>query len=526
MTATAHTSDGEGAIEAVILDMDGVVTDTARLHFEAWKATFDAALAGAAGAGAPAEATAPFTREDYLEHVDGVPRADGIARFLAARGLDLPEGAPDDRSLATQSGIAARKNERFRALLESGVDVFPDAVAFLSACRRAGVATGLFTASRNAEAVLSAAGLLGLFDARVDGIVARAGHLPGKPDPAILLETARRLGAAPARTAVVEDAEAGVAAGAAGGFLPVIGLDRTVEGGGHGLRLRAGGADIVAPDLSPFLTEDGELKRPATLPPALSAGEAIAARAAGRPLAVFLSVDGLLPPDGALAPETRAALTGLARVARVAVISGRDLVDLGERVGVPGIAAAGSDGFDIALADGTLARPAGGAPVLAALATAEERLRAEAADLAGVAVERHAFSLDVATADAPAEAAAAAEGAVERVAAEAPRLSPVHGRLGPGLRPATDWHRGRAADWLLTETAIGDGDPLAIAIGGTVADEDLFLAVRARGGIAVAVRGPAGLTTADHALGRGDEVARFLTLLAGIAGDRNDCIGG
>jgi len=181
----------DAPVEAVIFDMDGVVTDTAEAHFAAWKQTFDDVVA----AHAAGEAARPFTRADYRAHVDGVPRFDGVRRFLASRGIDLPEGAPGGESLDTVQGIGMTKNRRFQAwLAEKPVPAYEDAVAFIRALKQRGIKVGIFSASRNAVRVLESAGVRDLFDAEIDGVVAREADLPGKPDPAVLIACARRLG--------------------------------------------------------------------------------------------------------------------------------------------------------------------------------------------------------------------------------------------------------------------------------------------------------------------------------------------
>jgi alpha,alpha-trehalase len=233
-------------LDAVLFDLDGVVTDTASVHAAAWARLFDEFLSGRPpGSG---EDLRPFTPEDYLHHVDGVPRADGVRRFLASRGIDLPEGEPGDGPDAlTANGLGNRKDRLFQERLAAGgVETFGSTVGLVRALRAAGVGVAVFSASRNCQAVLEAAGLGDLFPVRVDGVVAAELDLPGKPDPAVLLEAARRLGAEPGRTAVVEDAEAGVEAGRRGGFALVIGVDRA----GDPDRLAASGADVVVADLA------------------------------------------------------------------------------------------------------------------------------------------------------------------------------------------------------------------------------------------------------------------------------------
>jgi HAD superfamily hydrolase (TIGR01509 family) len=238
--------------DAVIFDTDGVITRTAVVHEAAWKRLFDAYLLDrAARTGEPFQL---FTEDDYRQYVDGRPRYDGVFTFLQSRGLSLPYGDPSDSpDKETVCGLGNRKDEYFlQHIREHGVEAYPSTVAFIRALRAAGVKTGVFSASRNVVAVLEAAGAADLFDARVDGIVAEELGLPGKPDPATLLETARRLGAAPERTAIVEDAIAGVEAGHAGGFRLVIGVNRSEEAGA----LLANGATVEVADLREVAVAD------------------------------------------------------------------------------------------------------------------------------------------------------------------------------------------------------------------------------------------------------------------------------
>jgi alpha,alpha-trehalase len=238
---------------AVIFDLDGVVTDTATVHAAAWKAVFDELLRQRAAASGTLLNVFDADR-DYRRHVDGRDRYDGVAAFLASRAIELPRGTPDDPpERETVCGVGNRKDVAFRRHLdEHGVDAFPSTIALLHALRAAGVPTALFSASRNARPVLRAAGAKELFDAIVDGLVAEAEGLPGKPDPAILLAATARIGAEPARTAIVEDATAGVRAGRSGGFGLVIGIDRA----GHPDALRHAGADLVVDDLAALQTQD------------------------------------------------------------------------------------------------------------------------------------------------------------------------------------------------------------------------------------------------------------------------------
>ncbi len=241
-------------IDAVVFDMDGVITDTARVHFAAWKRLFDEYLR--THAKRTDTEFREFTEEDYHAYVDGKPRYDGVRSFLASRGIDLPEGSPDDPpGDSTVQALGNTKNRFFLdELRENGADAYPHAVDLVHRLHEHGIATAIISASRNAAEVLEAAGVGGLFAVRVDGVVAAEEGLAGKPDPAVFLEAVKRLGATPDRTAVVEDAQAGVEAGARGGFALVIGVDR----GDNEEALFAHGADVVVDDLADVRIVDTE----------------------------------------------------------------------------------------------------------------------------------------------------------------------------------------------------------------------------------------------------------------------------
>ncbi len=234
---------------AVVFDMDGVVTDTARSHARAWAEMFNRFLAGRDSM--EDESLLQFTEDDYLRFVDGKPRYDGVRSFLESRGISLPEGHPDDPPTEeTVCGLGNRKNRRFLALLgEGGADPYPTTVRLIEQLRGRGIPCAIITSSRNAEEVLGSAGVSDLFEVRVDGADAAELGLAGKPMPDIFVEAARRLGVSPDRCAVVEDAISGVEAGRRGGFGLVIGVDR----GDHAEDLVASGADVVVSDLGELI---------------------------------------------------------------------------------------------------------------------------------------------------------------------------------------------------------------------------------------------------------------------------------
>ncbi|MEV5745533.1 beta-phosphoglucomutase family hydrolase [Microbispora rosea] len=239
-------------VRGCLFDMDGVLTRTARIHAAAWKEMFDEYLRDrAAATGTP---FAPFDEAgDYERYVDGKKRLDGTRGFLLARGIDLPEGRPDDPpGMPTVNGLSNRKNELVQAILDrQGVEVFEGSLRYLRAVRDAGLRRAVVSSSANTVRVLAAAGIDDMFDARIDGEVAKERGLAGKPAPDMFLAAAEALGIAPAEGAVFEDALAGVAAGRAGGFAVVVGVDR----GHQAQALRDNGADVVVTDLCELLDE-------------------------------------------------------------------------------------------------------------------------------------------------------------------------------------------------------------------------------------------------------------------------------
>jgi beta-phosphoglucomutase family hydrolase len=237
-------------VTALLFDLDGVLTQTAKVHAAAWKQMFDAYLQDqAAKTGAP---FVPFDAvHDYGEYVDGKPRYDGVRSFLASRDIELPEGDSSDPATAeTVRGLGNRKNELvLRLIREQGVEPYEGSVRYVRAAIERGLRRAVVSSSANCRDVLQSAGIIDLFEEIIDGVVADREHLRGKPAPDTYLAGARALGVGPNQAAVYEDALAGVEAGRAGGFGIVIGLDRV----GQAEALREHGADVVVKDLDQLL---------------------------------------------------------------------------------------------------------------------------------------------------------------------------------------------------------------------------------------------------------------------------------
>lgn len=230
--------------DAALFDLDGVVTPTAEVHMKAWSALFNDYLTAHGH-------SEPYTDADYFAHVDGRPRYDGVRAMLASRGIELPEGDPSDPPTAdTICGLGNRKNDAFNEVLRrDGVAGYPGSVRLIEALAARGVKLAIVSSSRNAPAVLAAAGLRDWFPVVVDGVVAAEQGLPGKPAPDTFAFAARTLEVAADRAVVLEDAVSGVQAGRAGDFGLVVGVDRGVGAE----TLRDNGADLVVADLEELL---------------------------------------------------------------------------------------------------------------------------------------------------------------------------------------------------------------------------------------------------------------------------------
>lgn len=483
--------------EAVISDMDGVLTRTARLHARAWKRMFDDLLRRYEG-------QRPFSDADYRAYVDGKPRYAGVADFLASRHIELPRGQPSDGpGDVTICGLGNRKNGFFLELLESdGVEVFDDTVGAVDRWRRGQMKLAAVSSSRNCRRVLRAAGLEDRFDVIVDGQVAEELGLEGKPG--IMLEAARRLAVAPADAVILEDATAGIRAGRRDGFGLVVGVARA----DNTRDLREAGADVVTRNVA-------RLRFPRRLPNALERVAEMTARRGARPLAVVLDYDGTLAPvvphprDARMSEAMRSAVRALARRCPVAILSGRDREDIEARVGIEGILYVGNHGFDIA-GGGHRRAVAEARQVLDDVDRAERELRQRVGRISGAIVERRRYSVAAHHLGVGSEAARQqVERAVEAIRAKTGlRKRTASGRLE--LEPAVDWDEGRAVRWLMD--AVRGGQPqemFVLYLGDDEADEDAFAAL-GRDGAGVRVGGAITTSLADYHLEGPEEVQRLL----------------
>ena len=509
--------------DAVVFDLDGVVTLTASVHAAAWKELFDEVLERRAKEAG--ERFVPFDLQgDYHAYVDGKPRIEGVKSFLASRGIELPEGSPNDGpDEPTAWGLGNRKNGFFQQVLEEkGADVDERTVAFVHRLHAEGIRVAVASSSKNCEPILDRAGLANLFEARVDGIVSEEIGLKGKPNPDIFAEAARRVGATPERTVVVEDAISGVQAGRAGGFGLVIGIDRV----GAAAALRENGADLVLEsfdDRSFDVVSAWFARRAEQRPSALREWPKLSAKLKGRRPALFLDYDGTLTPIvsrpelAVLSSKGRSVLERVAARYPTAIISGRGRKDVEGLVGLPNLAYAGSHGFDIVGPGGATVGHAVADWIEPAMERVSEMVKPRLVGIDGALIEEKRFSIAIHYRLADEVFVPRIESIVDEAVAADSRLKKAHGKKVFEVRPDVDWDKGKALLFLVEALGLDDPDVVPFYIGDDVTDEDAFEVLRDRG-IGILVSGAPRSTKATYWVQAPWEVHAFLERLLSLEG--------
>jgi alpha,alpha-trehalase len=513
-------------IGAVIFDMDGVITDTATIHAAAWKQMFDEYLRKRAER--HGEQFQPFDADlDYHRYVDGKPRYDGVQSFLESRDISLPYGNWGDKpDQETICGLGNRKNQYFlQRLKKQSVKVYESSIAFIKQLGASNIQTAVISASCNAETVLEVAGVRDLFNVKVDGVDSIKRQLKGKPDPAIFLEAAKQLKVKPEKTAIVEDSLAGVEAGRHGKFKLVVGLDRANQSE----ELKKRGADIVVQDLSQIEIQQIRPRRPVkrrqtinSLPSALERKDKILERLREKTPAIFLDYDGTLTPivedpkDATLPDKTKKVIKRLTEHYSVAIISGRDLSDVQNMIGIGDIAYAGSHGFDIVGPGGRYRNQKMGKPFLPMLKRAEAELREAIRDIQGARIEHKRFAIAVHYRQVDSSDVSTLKQRFDNISSHYPELRKSTGKKVIELRPNIDWDKGKALFYLLETLYTDSGRILPLYIGDDITDEDAFRAIGERG-IAIAVGSEKRETAAHYMLQDTEDVAKFLQELAARA---------
>jgi alpha,alpha-trehalase len=466
------------AFQAVIFDLDGVVTRTAVIHARAWKLVFDQYLR--LREKRDSEPFREFThRGDYLTYVDGKPRYKGVNSFLKSRKINIPYGLPEDLpDKESICGIGNRKNLKFLQLLKKQrPQVFRSTIRLIKNLQKSGVRIGVASSSANCRQILESSGIEDLFQTRVDGVVSRQLKLKGKPESDIFVTAAHNLGAEAASSVVVEDASSGVAAGRNGGFGLVLGVAR----GDNRRELLANGADIVVRDLAEIniaAMKKWFARRPKPLPRQAFLGK--------KRLILFLDYDGTITPIvqrpelAILSAEMKGLLRKLAKKHTLAVISGRERQEVERLVGVKGIIYAGNHGMDIAGPSCSMVHPRAGEfiPLMARIAG---QLKKEFQDIPGVLLQAKKFSVSVHYRLAAQRRLSKIQTKVTQLTRKNRKLRLMSGNKVWEIMPAIDWDKGRALRWIMQTLKAKWSRNSLVYIGDDTTDEDAFRILRTRG---------------------------------------------
>lgn len=501
--------------EAVILDMDGVITKTASVHAKAWKRMFDEFLKQKEG-----NHFTPFDIEkDYENFIDGIPRLDGIRRFLESRDISIEEGKPGDSlDQNTIQGLGRRKNDLFLRLLDDeGVNVYEDTLKMMKIWKKRGVKLAVISSSRNCKHIMESVGLLDFFDVRVDGETLVKERLKGKPEPDIFIRASELLGIDPDKTIIIEDAIAGIKAGKKAGFALVVG--KAVHG--KGKALEEAGADVVVEKLTEL--EDkvaliGKGRNPEGLPNALEHIKEVIKRFGTKKPVLFLDYDGTLTPivsdpnEAILSEEARKIMDELTENMIIGIISGRDREDVKAKVGLVNLIYAGSHGFDITGPDGLEKQNREGQQILPYLDKAEKNLRQKLKEIDGARIERKKYGIAVHYRNVKKEKVNEVKKTVLEEIKLQKRLRKGTGKKILELKPDLDWDKGTALTWLMDTLGLEEDDYFPLFIGDDITDEDAQKAVE-KNGLGIIVGSHGEKTYATYRLENPEEVMRFLEKL-------------
>ena len=490
-------------IDALIFDLDGVVTQTRKLHKKAWKQLFDQFFASSSDFGDQK----PMSEADYVAHIDGKPRYDGVRDFLESRSIDMPFGkTADPPGMKSICGLGNHKNELFRKVLDSdGADVYENAVSLIKKWRKKGGKTAIVSSSKNCKAVLERAGLSELFDVRVDGLTAEELGLKGKPDPDIFLKAAGELNARPENSVVFEDATSGVQAGQRGFFGLVVGVARFENEDD----LRKNGADLIIKDFKAFDLESNEVEAffLSSTPHVFSDNSKLFDLISAKKPAFFLDYDGTLTPivkkpeDAVLSDEMRNTLEKLSERFTVAVVTGRDKEDVQQFIKLDQIIYSGSHGYVTSGPDGLFMEHEDAEKIKKGLDMVEEELNGIFGDAKeGVQIDRKKYAIAVHYRNATKQATDKVFEVVKDLLEKHDEYKKGEGKRVVEIKPNIDWHKGKAVLWIMERLGIDkDDDIIPVFIGDDVTDEDAFEALKNKG-IGILVENHGQDTAASYSL--------------------------
>lgn len=475
---------------AVILDLDGVLTDTRNLHYEAWKQTFDEYLRNY-GQG-------PFSQKEYEQYVDGKPRSQGILDFLIFRGIPITS--------SELQKLGKRKNDIYLYELDhQGVVVFSDALRALRRWKEKGIPLAVVSSSKNTSKILERLRIRNFFDVEMNAVIGEEMHLDGKPHADYFLEAAKRLNKNPDECIVIEDAVSGIQAGKEGKFGTVIGVARPGQTGSK--ELGQAGADFVVSTLEEIF----DLK-----PNIIKNWRNFSQFIDGKEMALFLDFDGTLSEivpdhkDAEMVEEIRPVLTRIAESIKVAIISGRDRKDVKTRVGIDGLFYAGCHGYDISgpgcfhfqIEEAEAAKE----EMLEAL----KQIESHASNYPGLSVEPKKYFTAIHFRNVHPSLHQRLKNEINDLVKKFEKIEVRKGKMVVDLAPKLKWNKGEAVKKLCEVLDLDPGKTVAVYIGDDLTDEDVFCELHSWGvGIKVGVESMAG-TCSDYSLRTPTEVGAFL----------------
>lgn len=501
-------------IDAIIFDLDGVITRTRNTHMNAWKYLFDGFLKSRGSSDEMDEL-------DYLDYIDGKPRYKGVESFLESRDIELPYGSEDDPpGMDTVCALGNKKNEKFQQLVQTeGVETYADAVDCLKACRSKGIRMAIVSSSKNCKTIIDQVGLSRYFDTRVDGAISEERGLAGKPEPDIFLEAARELDARPERCIIFEDAISGVEAGQRGFFGLVVGVARF----NNEETLRAHGADITVEDFDELeLFDDEEIAgyfRPSK-PMVFSEESTALDLLKEKKPAFFLDYDGTLTPivqrpeDAKISEEMRDTLKELAKRYTVAVVTGRDKEDVRGFIRLDELIYSGSHGYVTEGPDDLYMEHEQSKEIISKLDKVEKDLHSLLdGQTEGVQVDRKRYAIALHYRNAREDDVPFVYKVVDKMLENYEGLKTGEGKMVVEIKPDIDWHKGKAVLWIYEALGLDKNDEvIPVYIGDDVTDEDAFKAIKDFGlGILVENRGQE--TEASYSLKNVFQVRAFFQKL-------------
>lgn len=501
-------SFSKNKFDAVLFDLDGVITRTAKVHAKAWEMLFNGFLKEMAEK--HAGNFKPFDPDtDYRIYVDGKPRYDGVKSFLESRKIKLPYGLPDDPpDKGTVCGLGNKKNSIFRQQLEKlGVDKYESTIDIIRRLKEEDFKIAVVSSSKNCGLILDNAGISSLFDTKVDGVDSAELGLDGKPAPDIFLEAAKRLKVEPSRSVVVEDALSGVEAGKRGEFGFVLGVARHENA--NELEPFSG---AVVSDLEETCVE----RYIDDLPDAFQKYDRVFDNTGDSKVVLFFDYDGTLTPiverpqDAILPEEMRSTLKKISQKYTTAVISGRGLKDVKSMVDIKGLIYAGSHGFEIEGPQGRNINNEKGEEFLPVMDRAEQELRKDLKSVKGINIERKKYSIAVHYRQVDDPDIDKVRKVVENTERDHDELKLSGGKKIFELAPAIDWHKGKALRWILEMLGLDKPGVVPLYIGDDLTDEHAFKSIRGCGISIVVGDGGKRTSCAEYSLSSTEAVKKFL----------------